>query len=226
MTWRDGRKERLYRRYEVDDVKGSLHFKQEVRVLNMSAGGMQVETGSHLAIGRRYTFRLQQASQDLQVAGMVAWCKLSGTRKVDDQQVEPTYTAGISFEQSLSTEGQALVSFLEGVTLELHHRIFGRFPAQKTTSADIDTVHEFRVERLSQSGMLISTDFLPPVEAVLSLEIRFDEEVFGSDGRVAFIRDLHDEDGQVEIGIEFMNTSAEHLEILKGFLARELADSD
>lgn len=66
-----------------------------VRILNLSAAGLAIETDCALRVGGRYRFTLATAGDEARIDGKVLWCRLSGTRRLANGDVHPVYRAGI-----------------------------------------------------------------------------------------------------------------------------------
>jgi len=66
-----------------------------VRILNLSAAGLAIETDRALRVGGRYRFTLASSGSEARIDGRVLWCRLSGTRRLDNGDVRPVYRAGI-----------------------------------------------------------------------------------------------------------------------------------
>jgi hypothetical protein len=69
-----------------------------MRVVELSAVGMRLETLDWMALDRRYDFRLGR--ERLAVAGKVVRCMLVRVRVTDDG-ASAVYQAGVSFERAL-----------------------------------------------------------------------------------------------------------------------------
>jgi hypothetical protein len=223
---RQGREDRRSRRFDVEGVTGKVHFSVEVSVLNVSAGGMQVATGSHLTVGRQYSFRLRRNGHAVQIQGRVAWCSLRGTSRRGDGEVAPAYLAGVAFERTLTEEGQALFELIrEAISVEPEQRAFGRFRVAAGGPATAASEFDFAVRRVSLSGMLIECDLVPQLEQVFPFQFQLGEATFGVSGRVAFVRELTDSGHRAEVGVEFLGLDEEQRQILARFVEEELSET-
>jgi Tfp pilus assembly protein PilZ len=221
---RQGREDRRHRRFDVEGVTGNLHFADEVAVQNVSAGGMQVVTGTHLTVGRRYSFRLRHVAHAVQLVGRVVWCALRGTTKRHDGEVVPAYAAGVAFERTLTEEGQELVDFIrDSVSFQPEHRVFGRVQVAASGTATVAAELDFVARRLSLSGMLIVCDLVPQLEQVFPFEVRLGAATLNTSGRVAFVRKLPGKEHMAEIGVEFRDLGDGQQRTLARFIEQELA---
>lgn len=225
MSRRGQRRDRRFRRFTVDGVDGSLMFSVGVQLLDISAGGMQVETRSHLAVGKRYRIKLQRGDDAMTISGRVAWCRLIGTRSGDAGDVSPLYLAGISFEEVLNQDGRDLVEFLHHTaTVEPDRRIFGRFQDDAREALAADAELQFAVRCISLSGMLIETDFAPELDEVFPLRVHLGDSVLEVDGRVAYVERLLN--GTAEVGIEFVGMNDERTSLIATWIQSEITEAD
>lgn len=227
MRRRQGRRDRRHRRYDVEGVAGSLLFSVEVTILDISVGGMQVETASHLTVGRRYSFKLCREGRTLQLRGKVAWSVLTGTARLDGGDVAPVYKAGIAFDRSLSEEGQRLVDFIqEAITVQPEHRVFGRLQVTEERPATAELASGFQVKRLSLSGMLVESELAFRLEEVLTMEVRLGEVQLTVDGRVAYLAEAAQPDGTRQLGIEFLDLTEDQRASISRFIEQEFSGED
>jgi hypothetical protein len=67
-------------------------------LLNLSAGGLAIETTHSLRVGALYTFRLGRPWMSFKVTGAVRWSRLARTRNGPGAEVTPIFVAGIAIE--------------------------------------------------------------------------------------------------------------------------------
>lgn len=209
---------RRHKRFDVDDVRGTLVHNLDARVLNMSLTGMAIETSTKLAVGGSYRLRIPHRRDDVRFEARVKWCRLIRTEKSEAGDVVPVYQAGIDFRHILDEKARQILDFIESnIIVELDRRIFGRFKIDDPERLDLEENRQFTVRRLSLSGMLIVTDFRPEENEVFDLEINRDGSSFECRGRVAYLGpELAD--GPHEIGIEFLALSDEAAEALEAIV--------
>lgn len=216
---------RRYPRFPTDQVEGSFSYAVRASVDNLSLGGFAVRTSAQLQVGRKYNFRLGDGTDSVQLEGEVKWCRLAGTEKLETGDVVPVYSAGIEFEDILTTTAEKLHLFMEkNVILDLKQRIFGRLKVEKDDEIDLETESKFLVKQLSASGMLIITELPPKPESIVELELQLNDHSFECMGRVVYAAevDLVEEELRYRVGIEFVRTSKDQLQILENFIRNEL----
>ncbi|MFH1176396.1 MAG: PilZ domain-containing protein [Acidobacteriota bacterium] len=218
---------RRAQRYTVENVRGSLIFSVDARILNMSLAGMAVETASNLRVGRSYGFRLAHGeAEGLRLTGAVVWCRLRAIRKGAAGERAPVYEAGILFEGVLSPHAGELLAFLRNSAIvPLQQRLIGRFHLRQVSAVSLEAEYEFVVRTISASGMLIETELLPALGAVFEMRVQLNGETLVASGRVAFVREAGelDQDQQAAVGVEFVAMSQEDRLALEEFIDRQLA---
>ncbi len=217
--------QRRHKRYEVHDVRGSLLFRTQVKIRNISVSGLAIETTERLKLGRSYTIHLSNAQDSLDIAGTIRWCRLSRTQATVGGEAVPLYEAGLAFDDVFTEKAQSLLRFLElHVVLPLHQRITGRFRVETLGPVDIESRYEFEVVKLSLSGMLVRTQLEPALGSAFGMELGLRQEMVPLDGRVAYVQRAGGAKGEpmIEIGVEFVDVREDARRLLQGFIADEL----
>lgn len=224
MTQPEG-KRRRFRRYEVHDLYGSLLFRVDVTVLNLSVAGMAVETNRQLKLGKVYSMRFGEGESVLDLDGTVKWCHLVGTQAGTGGEAMTVYHAGLAFDGTLTEKSQRLIDFMqEHVVLALAKRVIGRFKVKAGAAVALAARYDFEVLKLSLSGMLVKTRLLPQKDSAFDMELRIEGHPIEVAGRVAFVERLGgtDADPESHLGIEFLDLDEPRIQALKSFIAEEL----
>ncbi len=69
-------------------------------VLNLSLGGLAMESGVAARVGSRQQFRLVLADRSLPIEGVVCWCRLRRTEKRGRGEVAAVFRMGLSFTRA------------------------------------------------------------------------------------------------------------------------------
>ena len=221
----DPTQKRRYRRYEVHDLYGSLLYRVEVKVLNLSLTGMAVEATQQLKLGRHHAVRLGQVEAAIELDATVRWCRLIGTRKGSGPEASPVYLAGLTFDGMVTEKAQEVMEFMkEHVVLALQKRVIGRFRPKGESPIEMAARVEVEVAKVSLSGMLLKTRILPAVESVFSVELSLAGEPFDSLCRVAYARRTggNDVEPEAEVGVEFQGLDEARQTVLKRFISSQL----
>ncbi len=159
-------------RYDVESVRGHLRADHDARVLNLSVEGCALETGSWLQVGQRYNLRVRSGDEKLELSGVVAWCRLVGTRGMKGDDRQAVYRAGLAFGDALNESAHQILDFIRRTGLVgVTSRVFGRFKVRREEAVNVTFDHPFDLRRLSRNGALIEADLLPEVGARFVLEI-------------------------------------------------------
>lgn len=216
---------RRFRRHDVDDVHGSVLFRLELKVLNLSLSGIAVESTEQLKLGKVYSIRLGGEPNVVQVASTVRWCHLVGTRRLGaNGEFVNVYRVGLTFAEAISSESARLVDFMEKhVVLSVQKRLYGRFKVDSEIPAAISSRYDFEVVKLSLSGMLVKSDFVPAVDSRCEMELRIGEQACEVTGRIVRAERASEPSTTTELGVEFVGSSDEQSRLVRELIAQELA---
>ena len=196
--------QRRHKRFEVRDVKGSLLFRTQVKLRNVSVSGLSFETTERLKLGRAYSLRLSNSGESVDLTGTIRWCHLAGTRAMGEDSL-PVYEAGLAFDDVFTDRAQAVIRFIERhVILPLEKRITGRFT--------LETIEPVR------------TQLDAAVDSRFGMELGLRDEIVSVHGRVASVsRGVGTrEEPLSELGIEFVQLPGEVRDSLTRFISQEL----
>jgi Tfp pilus assembly protein PilZ len=218
---RSEQEHRLHRRFEVHDIAGVFLFDVDATVLNLSLGGMALESTHALQVGRRYSFRIRDGAELVAVSGVVAWCNLRRTRREEGDQIVPCYQAGVRFEGIITSTAEELGRLIEGnAVVEVGQRVFGRFRVEADSPLSVATQVDFEVCKISLSGMLVEAEVEVDLETRVQLEVRLVNGLYACRGRVAYIRPPQRSwEKRTQIGVEFLDPSPERRLLLEDFIA-------
>lgn len=222
---RDNRERRLRRRHGLDDVRGSLLFSYECRILNLSERGLAVRTTASLAPGRGYTVKIRHDGRQIPLAGTVAWCRLQGTERNEKGETVPVYTAGIELETPATERGAEVLPLLEqrGVA-HLERRIHGRLTPRGAGDAEGAAPATVTVREVSRAGMVVLAPLLPQKGDLLDLRLEVDDEAVVVTVRTVRVRPLGEREvrGWAEIGVEYAEMGAADRTRLDRLIREEL----
>lgn len=216
MTERPNR--RRYPRYEVDGLVGRLERRLSGRVLDVSLGGIAIETDAPLTLGHSYSLSLAREDRSARLHGTARWSRLVRT---DGEGA--VYRSGLQFEEVLGPRAEQLLPILEEGAAEptLRDRLFGRLAPLEGTELEIGSEHDFRVLKLSLAGMLLESDFLPRLNSELEIELPVNQRAVRTDVRVVTAQPLHQPSAAlwVELGVEFLGLDEAATEHLSRYLS-------
>lgn len=217
---REAKERRRSTRYPVSGVSGSLTFRSDARVVDLSLGGLSVETSQHLGVGKTYSIRLaREESDELRLGGEVVRSRLRGTRARDDGERGPVYEAGIRFHPLSDVQTAALRELLSASTeVQLDEPMAGRFDLGLPESVRLRSDYGFEVRKLSATGMLIESELAPRLDTVIELTVALGEGELRTSVRVAYVEEIAP--GRYHLGVEFGEMSADDRKLLDRFIAR------
>lgn len=220
------RERRLRRRHGLEDVRGHLLFSYQCRILNLSSGGLAVESATPLAPGRSYTLKVEHDGRQISLSGSVAWCRLQGTRRAEGGDSVPVYAAGIELGDDTPAQAVEVLPLLEerGV-IQLERRLSGHL-VPRGAAGEAAPPATVVVRRLSRSGLVVDAPFFPEAGDLLDLWIGLGDGGLALTGRVRRVRRASPRDGQpwAELTVEYADVGAADRERLDRLLRDELLE--
>lgn len=219
---------RRFPRFEVAGLGGHLVVPIQIRVINVSLGGMALETNSYLQFGRGYTLKLEGGDRSLSLTGTVAWCALRETTRNPEGEILPVYRAGLKFEALSGEHSRELWDLIRSHALvDIEDSVLGRFKVELPADTRLGSSYDFAVRKLSLSGLLIETDYEPDLDTSFDLQIQLGPRRWGSRARVASIPRVgrRSEGVLTQVGLEFCDLEPNRLSQLRSFIDTRLKDS-
>lgn len=221
---------RRYERFSVEGIHGNMLFTSEIRILNISIGGVAIETTKRLNIGGEYTVKLQGESGTISVRGKVVWSELSCSRKGPREEVVPVYRTGLQFVDAISESVGPLIDFIESHKKTPEGRLDGLRFEIHAPRAVLSVPSHYKVKKISEGGMLIESAERYELEERYPMELFIPagisgpygsgSKVIGFIGRVAScIEVLNSNPKCYDIGIEFVEMSEISKKNLQDFIA-------
>jgi hypothetical protein len=193
----------------------------DINILNISMDGAAIATTQRLVIGREYSLKLKFENTSLTLRGRVVWSVLSHSKTLTNGEVVPVYRAGMRFTNTLTDDATRLISYIEkSKSNPLEQRILGvRFRVQQSEGSEIDLPCEYRIKKISLSGMLIETDSPLLLNSRHDMEVSLDDSIVTLIGRIANQQEITTRNGtKYDVGIEFIDMTEKDQGILKKYL--------
>ncbi len=172
--------------------------------------------------------RLISDEREVALLGTVARCRLTGMVGADG----PVYEAGIRFEDVMIDQAEQLQRMIveRGIS-HVERDAFGRFTLRDDDGVILEDTPEFVVRKLSRSGMLIQSEYIPVPEQRLSAEIRMHDQTLEAELRVVYVHRIEPAepsgaDGgapRADIGVEILEISDEDRAAYYRMIDQELA---
>ncbi|MEW6366324.1 MAG: PilZ domain-containing protein [Acidobacteriota bacterium] len=214
------RERRKSPRYRVGKILGSILFRADARVQDVSVAGMKVVTNTQLRVGRPCIVSLGGGRGMLQLSGSVVRCVLRGTQRNEKGESELVYEAGISF-QGMSDETAAMLrNFLqESVQIDMDRKVSGRFMPDRRNEASSIREQSFQVCALCLAGMRVVTSGRPMLGPVPEIELNLGHHgTVRSHARVQEVPAARGPENEHTFDVEFLNMGADSRNRLGRFI--------
>jgi PilZ domain len=218
---------RKYERFIIEgmDVQCRMFFTTEVKIRDISFGGVALSLTKRLNMGQEYTLKIESENNTISLKGVVVWENMtSHTREVKGRQV-PIYEVGIKFHEVLTEKGSDLINFLSGnisdKTIKTRVQGFRVKIVRAKETVILDDRDSYYVKMIGLGGMLIESKEELDTEARFQMEMSFPEEVKPIKflGRTAYCMEMPGKTPKCyEAGIEFMEMSEEDRVRLKALI--------
>jgi len=106
---------RQHKRYKVDitEINGTMVLAKNVKILNISIGGVCLQIEKRLNIGSQYALRIEGKGKVLIVKGSIVWALMSGSSANSDGSIIPIYKTGMKFIDVSNEKINEIVNFIE-----------------------------------------------------------------------------------------------------------------
>ncbi len=212
---------RRFPRYDVTGVAASFVLPARVEVVNLSLGGMALETSQYLEFGRDYLLQVNDGQHSISLTGTVVWCSLRRTVKAKRHDVLPVYRAGFKFQVISGRPLRELWHFIRrNSTVPLQDSAQARYPIDLTAVPWLTSKYRCEVTRLSLSGMLVESTFSPELNDRYGMELLLKRHTFETTGRIASLPRPARSGNVGQIGVEFGILTHRDQKILGKYLSR------
>lgn len=180
---------RRHKRYTLAsfDIHSDMTFATDVKLLDISLGGVSLKADMRLNMGREYIVKIKAKDKVINIRGEVIWSSLCDHSEARDGQVIPIYKAGLKFthvsDEKLSELGEFMETYDREVDRSLSlcqlfdQRLFRRLKLDVPESATILYDYEgCKVKALSLAGMLIESDFPLEIEDKIPMKLILTED--------------------------------------------------
>lgn len=219
---------RQHKRYKVDvmEINGRMVLAKSVKILDISIGGVCLQTEKNLYVGGEYALQMEGKGKVLTIRGSIAWALLIGSSVDSRGDIIPVYKAGMKFIDVSSEKMNEIVNFIEDhkrdvdKVVDLYspsgRRLYVRIGIEDPEKAVLNYHGGYKVKSLSLTGMLIESEHSMEIESKLSMEITPTENsCIKFLGRVASCLLIKNKDIEhYDIGVEFIEMSENDRKIL------------
>jgi hypothetical protein len=218
---------RRYTRFLIEgmEVQCKMFFTTEVKILNMSLGGVALSLNKRLNMGEEYTLKIETESKTISLEGVVVWEKMTNFTKEVKGKKFPIYEVGIRFDEVLTGKGADLLNFISGNIFDkaIKTRVQGvRVKIiQPERTVILDDRDSYSVKMIGLGGMLIETKDELSIEDRFPMEMSFSEDIKPIKflGRTAYCVEIPGKTPQrYDTGIEFIEMDEADRARLKEFI--------
>jgi hypothetical protein len=86
----------------VKGIQGNIPYSLNTRIINISLGGVAVETTKKLERNKEYGLKINHKGNALRLKGRLIWAVLTRIEKKESGEIRAVYKAGMKFQQPLS----------------------------------------------------------------------------------------------------------------------------
>lgn len=218
---------RRHKRFKLDvmAINGKMILADKVEIIDICLGGIALITDKRLNIGKEYLIKLGDKGKSIDLKGIIVRCELSKIGERSNGERVPIYTAGMMFKDVSPDKIGDFLNLIEQhkkeeVPVEDDRRLNVRFCITTPWEKILSFPAQFKVKKISLSGMLIRTEQALGIESrvPMGLSLKADNPV-NFVGRVASCRMTEDK-GQAyyEIGVEFTDLTDKDRTLLQTFI--------
>lgn len=88
---------RRHKRHVVSGLDCNMLYESDINVLNISEGGIAVETDMVMLPQREYTLTVRHGEKSLSVKGRVVWSMITRNKRLSGMKFSPVFHSGIKF---------------------------------------------------------------------------------------------------------------------------------
>jgi len=185
-------------------------FAADVRILNLSDGGVAIEAEKRMNMGADYVLKLKDLKTSLALRGVVVWSYITNSRHTDTGDSVPIYHAGLQFRNLSEEQYKELQRFLNMHQIAKQNRLNSlRFIIGGDHTSVVSYPFDYEVKMLSLGGMLIRSNQSFELNQTFPMAIELGHQVsVRFTGRIASC--LEKQSGGknfFDVGIAFTNVS-------------------
>lgn len=215
---------RHFKRFTIEhaDVNCKMHLMQDVRILDVSMGGVSISLNHNLAIGDEYLLKIDHDGHIFSVNGDIMWVEESESLEIEDGEVVSVFKAGMSFKEIFTEKGDMLAKLIEekAHSDKERRRVRGVRVKLKKPEAAINLMGEYNVVEISFGGMQLKANrkLKENMEYKMSMVIPEANKPLHFVGRIASCKPLEGSEKAFKTGIEFINMGVKDLQCIQDLI--------
>jgi len=106
---------RQHKRYKMDEteIHANLAFGNEVKIHDISLGGISLKADRRINIGKEYLLKLEYKKSEIATKGIVVWSLLINSQADSKGNVIPIYLCGLKFTNDTNEQINSFIAFIE-----------------------------------------------------------------------------------------------------------------
>jgi Tfp pilus assembly protein PilZ len=221
------KEKRRYKRFSIEgmDVQCRIFFTTEVKIINISFGGVALSLNKKLNMGEEYTLKIESESNTISLRGVVVWEKMTRLTSEAQGKEFPIYEVGMRFDEVLTEKGANLLDFIsENISDNaIKTRIQGLRVKidQSEKTVVLDDRDSYYVKMIGVGGMLVESKVELDVDRRFPMEMSFTDDIkqIRFLGRIAYCMEIPGKTPKsYDTGIEFIEMNEKDRARLKEFI--------
>jgi Tfp pilus assembly protein PilZ len=95
------------------EIHVKLAFANEVKIHNISLGGISLKADKRINIGKEYLLKLAYKKSEITAKGIVVWALLSNSQADSKGNVVPIYSYGLKFTNDTKEQINSFIASIE-----------------------------------------------------------------------------------------------------------------
>ncbi len=95
------------------EIHVQLAFANEVKVHNISLGGISLKADKRINIGKEYLLKLEYKKSEITAKGIVVWSLLSNSQADSKGNIIPIYSYGLKFTNDTKEQINSFIASIE-----------------------------------------------------------------------------------------------------------------
>jgi Tfp pilus assembly protein PilZ len=218
---------RRHKRFKLDlvELDGKMFLIDDVELLDISLGGVSLKVDRELNIGKEYLITLVEKDKSIDVKGIVVHSALRETEERANGERVTIHTSRIKFKDGQTAKIAGILNSIQQlkkdeVPVMADRRLHVRFHFTIPLDTILSHSAQFRVKKISLSGMLIQSEQALEINSFIPMELSLNaDDPSNFSGRIVTCQMSQDRGRALyEIGVEFSNLTDKCRTLLKTFI--------
>ncbi len=218
---------RRHKRFKLDlvELDGKMFLIDDVEILDISLGGVSLKVDRGLNIGKEYLITLAENGKSIDVKGIVIHSAVRWTEERANGERVTMHTARIKFKEGQAAKIARVLNSIqqpkkEGIPAAAERRLHVRFHFTIPLETILSHSAQFRVKKISLSGMLIQSEQALEINSMIPMGLSLNaDDPANFIGRIVTCQMTSDNGRALyEMGVEFSDLTDKARTLLKTFI--------